>query len=87
MHRLVNMVRDELDRSVERVVVLQLLRDDHERRWPRTELGRKLADIERDVLDGALSRLAATGVVGTEDDAVWASDAAWYLDELELIGV
>jgi hypothetical protein len=83
----VNMVRSELDHCVERAVVLQLLRDDHERRWPRTELERKLADIEQDVFDGALSRLAATGVVSMEDDAVWASDAVRRLDELELIGV
>jgi hypothetical protein len=51
------------------------------------ELGGKLSDIERDVFDGALSRLAATGVVGMEDDALWASDAVRRLDELELIGV
>lgn len=66
----------KLDHCVERAVVLQLLRDDHERRWPRVELERKLADIEQDVLDGAVSRLTATGVVSTEDDAVWASDAS-----------
>ncbi len=82
-----NRVRSELGRSVERAVVLQLLRDDHERRWPRTELERKLAEIEQDVLDGALSTLAATGVLHTENGAVWASDAARRLDELELIGV
>lgn len=81
------MVRSELDRCVERAVVLQLLRDDHERRWPRAELERRLKDIERDVLEGALSRLAATGIVGTEDGVVWASDAVRRLDELGLIGV
>lgn len=87
MHWSVNRVRSELGRCVERVVVLQLLRDDHERRWPRMELEGKLADIERDVLDDAVAGLAATGVVHTQDGAVWASDAARRLDELELIGV
>ncbi len=82
-----NKVRSELDCSVQRAVVLQLLRDDHERRWPRVELGRKLQDIERDVLDEALLGLVVTGVVSIDDDAVWASDAARRLDELELIGV
>ncbi len=72
---------------MQRAVVLQLLRDDHKRRWPRAELGRKLKDIERDVLDEALLGLVVTGVVSTDDDVVWASDAAWRLDELELIGV
>jgi hypothetical protein len=51
------------------------------------ELEGKLADIERDVLDDAVAGLAATGVVHTQDGAVWASDAARRLDELELIGV
>jgi DNA-binding HxlR family transcriptional regulator len=83
----VNKVRDELDCRVERAVVLQLLRDDHERRWPTAELEDKLADIEQDVLSSALSRLVTTGVVSTENGAVWASDAARRLDELELIGV
>ena len=82
-----NKVRDELDRCVERAVVLQLLRDDHARSWSRAELGRKLADVEQDVLDDAVASLAATGVVRTEDDALWASDAVRCLDELELIGV
>jgi hypothetical protein len=83
----VNMVRSELGRCVERAVVLQVLRDDHERRWSRAELESKLSDIERDVFDGALSKLAATGVVHTENEHVCASDATRRLDELELIGV
>ncbi|HEY5342541.1 MAG TPA: hypothetical protein VIJ66_02660 [Solirubrobacteraceae bacterium] len=83
----VNRVRDELGRSVERAVVLLVLRDDHERRWSRAELESKLADIEQDVLDDAVAGLAATGVVRMEDDALWASDAVRRLDELELIGV
>jgi DNA-binding HxlR family transcriptional regulator len=69
------------------VIVLQVLRDDHERRWPRAELEDKLADIEQDVLDDAVASLAATGVVNTEEDVVCASDAVRRLDELELIGV
>ena len=83
----VNRVRGEIGRCVERAVVLQVLRDDHERQWSRAELEGKLADIEQDVFDEAVADLAATGVVHTEDGAVWASDAARHLDELELIGV
>jgi len=83
----VNRVRGELGRCVERAVVLLLLRDDHERRWSRVELEGKLSDIEQDVFDDGVADLAATGVVHTEDGAVWASDAARRLDELELIDV
>jgi hypothetical protein len=82
-----NKVRGERDRCVERAVVLQVLRDDHEWRWSRAELESKLADIEWDVLDMAVARLAATGVVHEENDVVWASEAVRRLDELELIGV
>jgi hypothetical protein len=84
---LVNKVRSELDRCVERAVVLQVLRDDHERRWSRAELESRLADIDRDVLDGAVAGLAAGGVLCVESGVVWASDAAWCLDQLGLIGV
>jgi DNA-binding HxlR family transcriptional regulator len=87
MYSSVNKVRRELGRCVERAVVSQVLRDDHEQRWPRTELERKLADIEQDVLDEAIAGLTATGVVNTQDGAVWASDATRRLDELELIDV
>jgi hypothetical protein len=51
------------------------------------EMERKLADIEQDVLDDAVASLVATGVVHTEDGAVWASDVARRLDGLGLIGV
>jgi DNA-binding HxlR family transcriptional regulator len=71
----------------ERVVVLQVLRDDHEERWPRTELAQEIADFEPAVLEEALGRLGRDGVLHREDDSVWAACAVRRLDELELIGV
>ena len=82
-----NKVRSELDRCVERAVVLQVLRDDHEPRWLRAELEGRLAGIDQVVLDGAVAGLAAGGVVCVEGGVVWASDAVRCLDELGLIGV
>lgn len=83
----VNKVRSELDRCVERAVVLQVLRDDHESRWLRAELESRLAEIDGDVLDEAMAGLAAGGVLCMENDVVWASDTARCLDDLGLIGV
>jgi hypothetical protein len=82
-----NKVRGDRDRRVERAVVLQVLRDDHDARWSRTELEGELADVEVPVVDGALTSLCRDGVLHTADGVVWASDAARRLDELELIGV
>jgi hypothetical protein len=82
-----NKVRSDRDRRAERAVVLQVLRDDHDARWSRTELEDELGDVEVSVIDGALASLCRDGVLHTADGVVWASDAARRLDELELIGV
>jgi DNA-binding HxlR family transcriptional regulator len=72
---------------VERAIVLQVLRDDHEECWPRAELAREISDFEPAVLDEALGRLERDGVLRRERDSVWAGRAARRLDQLELIGV
>jgi hypothetical protein len=74
-----NKVRGDRDRRVERAVVLQVLRDDHEARWSRTELGDELADVEVSVVDGALASLCRDGILDMADGVVWASDscAVW----------
>ena len=71
----------------ERAIVLQILRDDHEERWARTELAREIPDFETAVLDEALACLERDGVLHREERSVWASRAARRLDELELISV
>ena len=77
--------------GLERAVILQLLRDDHERMWSReqllTELDFDRSEIGREVVEQALRRLEQEGVIGVSAAAVWASSAARRLDELGLIGV
>jgi SOS response regulatory protein OraA/RecX len=75
--------------GLERAIILQLLRDDHDRMWSREQL---LSELDRseagsEVVEQALRRLEQEGVLGSSDEAVWASSAARRLDELELIGI
>lgn len=72
---------------VERAIVLQLLRDDHEERWVRAELAREISDFEPAALDEALALLERDGVLHLEEGSVRASRAARRLDELELISI
>jgi DNA-binding HxlR family transcriptional regulator len=72
---------------VERAIVLQLLRDDHQQRWTCAELTREIPDIEPSVLDEGLARLEREGVLHRKESSVWASRAARRLDELGLISI
>lgn len=72
---------------VERAIVLQVLRDDHEERWTRAELAREIPDFEPAVLDEALVRLEHDGVVHRSETSMSAAPAARRLDELELISI
>jgi DNA-binding GntR family transcriptional regulator len=71
---------------LERAIVLQLLRDDREPRWSHEALLAELG-VGEPVLEAALGRLDAEGVLCMSPDEVWASRAARRLDELELIGI
>ncbi len=77
--------------GLERAVILQLLRDDHERMWSREQLLSELdfdrSQIGRDLVEQTLKRLEREGVIGVSAAVVWASSAARRLDELGLIGV
>jgi hypothetical protein len=83
------------DAGVERAIVLQLLRDDHERKWSRVQLATELSseldpDLAQDgrqAVDDALKRLERDGVIGISEQQAWASSAARRLDELGLIAV
>ncbi|HXB64454.1 MAG TPA: hypothetical protein VNV42_06205 [Solirubrobacteraceae bacterium] len=77
----------DLDKRVERAIILQLLRDDHAPRWARTELAREISDFQPAQLDAALARLEREAVVHREGDIVRASRAVRRLDELELISI
>jgi hypothetical protein len=72
---------------VERAIVLQVLRDDHEERWAPAELAGEISDFEPAVLEEALARLGREGILHLEGGSVWAARAARRLDELELISI
>jgi hypothetical protein len=87
MPRQRNKVRCEADRRAQRVVVLQLLRDDHEDMWARSELDAELGDIGATVIARAIASLQEAGVIDLDGDSLSASPAARRLQELLLIGV
>lgn len=74
-------------RSIERAIILQLLRDDHDERWSRAELEAEVNDVEPSVLRNAIADLEHQGVVVAQDEHVLASPCARHLDELGLVGV
>jgi hypothetical protein len=78
---------DDLDKRVERAIVLQLLRDDRAPCWAPKELAREISDFQPVQLDAALARLERDAVVHREGDTVRASRAVRRLDELELISI
>lgn len=87
MPRQRNKVRCDADRRTQRAVVLQLLRDDHEASWARSELEAELGDTGAQEIACALTGLQEAGVVEPEGDSLSASPAARRLHELALIGI
>lgn len=75
------------DPRIERAIVLQLLRDDHDERWSHTELEAEVNNLEPSALSRAVECLEQHGVVVALDDRVLASRCARHLDALGLIGI
>ena len=75
------------DIRVERAIVLQVLRDDRDKRWSRTGLEVELAEAETLDISDALARLQAGGILCVAGELVWASRATERLDELGLIAI
>jgi hypothetical protein len=71
---------------LERTIVLQLLREDRDRRWSRAELGAAI-DADAVAVETALGRLTEEGLLCMVEDTVWASRPARCLDGLGLICV
>jgi DNA-binding HxlR family transcriptional regulator len=67
------------------VVVLQLLREDHEPLWSRGEIERELADVDPAAIGVALQRLEEQGVVRRDGERIEASPCAKHLDALGFI--
>jgi hypothetical protein len=73
------------DPGTERIVLLELLRDERPEEWTRTELEHELYDVDPDAIVGFLEALAAVGVVSLDGEAVQASPAARRIDALDMI--
>lgn len=74
-------------RKVERAIVFQLLRDDHDERWSRDELATELGD-DPSAIASALERLREHEVLVEDDDnGIGASPCARRLDALGVIGI
>ena len=74
-------------RRIERAIVLQLLRDDHDERWSRAELETELEDDKPLALSDAIAHLERQSVVVVQGEHVLASLAVRRIDELGLVGV
>jgi hypothetical protein len=53
------------EERIERAIVLQVLRDDHDERWARAELELEISDFPPLAVNEALARLDAEGVVSS----------------------
>jgi hypothetical protein len=73
-------------RKVERAIVFQLLRDDHDERWSRDELVAEVGD-NPSVMTAALERLREHEVLVEHGDRIGASPSARRLDALGVIGI
>ncbi len=71
----------------ERVIVVQVLRDDHSEQWTRAELETALDDIDPLTVSDALALLAADGVVVIDGENVEASPSARRMDHLSLVAI
>jgi hypothetical protein len=74
-------------RIAEYAIVLQLLRDNHDEGWSRTELQAEVSDVEPSALSSAVERLERQSVVVALDGRVLASRCVRHLDELGLIAI
>lgn len=87
MHDQTKQILSDSDRQVQRAIVVQTLRDDHDARWTRIELAAELEDADLLTIADALARLQSEGVVQLDGDEVMASAATRRLDALELIAL
>jgi hypothetical protein len=80
-------IADDGDPRIERAIILQFLRDDHEHRWSRAELEVEISSIEVLDISDALARLDQDGIVRISGESAWASRAIRRLDDLGLIAI
>jgi|HubBroStandDraft_6_1064221.scaffolds.fasta_scaffold25639_2 hypothetical protein len=74
--------------ATERIIVLQLLRNDRSEWWSRTEVLRKLDDIDEDAIVGSLAHLERLGLLDRRGARFKASDGLRHVDVvLDLIAI
>ena len=73
--------------ATERIIVLQLLRNDRSEWWSRADVLRKLHDIDQDAVRGSLAHLERLGLLDRDGERFKASDRLRYIDFLDLIGI
>jgi len=78
---------NDSDNQIERAIVSQTLRDDHNPSWSRAELDTELDPIDALAVGDAIARLADRGVIELVGETVRASRATVRLDELDMIAV
>jgi hypothetical protein len=69
----------------QRIIIHQLLRNDHTERWTPKQLQRVFSDIEPEIISEAVAELEAAGVAWRLDEYVGASRCARHLFSLDLI--
>ncbi len=80
--------RDDLLRKAQRAIVMQLLRDDHDPLWSRSELREQMPDLNRRVFKTALELLEDDECIALHGRrGVRASICTQHLDELGLVGI
>jgi predicted transcriptional regulator len=80
-------ISSDRDRLLERAIVLQIIRDDHNDDWTRTELTAELGDADPIAVRVALTRLEEEGVIEFAGETVRASRATVRLNELDVIAI
>ncbi len=80
-------IPSDSDRRVQRAIVAQILREDHDKRWSRAALETELSHDAPITIDDALHRLESEGVIEIAGEIVQASRAARHLDALEMIAL
>jgi len=71
----------------QRVIVLQLLRDDHDLLWSRRQLRKQLPDVSSRVFKAALDVLEDDGCIVLGSGGVRASISVQHLDALGLVAI
>jgi len=71
----------------QRVIVLQVLDQEHPERWTLAELIQESPDLDPRAMRDGLARLAAEGVVIRDGETVTASRCTRHLDELEVVAI